>query len=95
MTNEEVLRDFSALPPEVQQMAADFISFLRLRYGSLPTSHGLAPVNLSVNLMNEPFIGMWRDREEMKDSSSWVRQLREQEWGTDNGLHHRGHGHSD
>ncbi len=25
-----------------------------------------------------PFFGMWADREEMRDSSSWVRQLREQ-----------------
>lgn len=25
-----------------------------------------------------PFFGMWADREEMRDSSLWVRQLREQ-----------------
>lgn len=32
------------------------------------------------NLQDEPFIGMWKDREDMKDSSQWVRQLRQQEW---------------
>lgn len=29
------------------------------------------------NLQDEPFVGMWKDRE---DSSQWVRQLRQQEW---------------
>jgi hypothetical protein len=27
---------------------------------------------------NEPFIGMWQDREDMEDSNQWVRHLREQ-----------------
>ena len=28
----------------------------------------------------EPFIGMWRDREEMADSTAWVRRLRARQW---------------
>lgn len=32
------------------------------------------------NLENEPFVGMWKDRKDMKDSSQWVRQIRQQEW---------------
>lgn len=32
------------------------------------------------DLWDEPFIGMWRDREELSDSSQWVRQVRVQEW---------------
>lgn len=32
------------------------------------------------NLENEPFVGMWKDREDLKDSSQWVRQIRQQEW---------------
>ena len=32
------------------------------------------------NLQDEPFVGMWKDREDMKDSSEWVRQIRQQEW---------------
>jgi len=27
------------------------------------------------------FIGMWKDRVEMEDSSQWVRIQRQQEWG--------------
>ena len=32
------------------------------------------------NLEDEPFVGMWKDREDMEDSSQWVRQLRQKEW---------------
>jgi hypothetical protein len=28
----------------------------------------------------EPFIGMWRDRDEMQDSTAYVRELRKREW---------------
>ena len=34
----------------------------------------------SLNFQNEPFVGMWKDREDMEDSSQWVRQVRQQEW---------------
>ena len=32
------------------------------------------------NLEDEPFVGMWKDREDMEDSSQWVRHIRQQEW---------------
>jgi hypothetical protein len=28
---------------------------------------------------NDPFVGMWKDREDMADSTEWVRQLRRRE----------------
>lgn len=34
------------------------------------------------NLEDEPFVGMWKDREDMEDSSQWVRQTRQQEWSS-------------
>ncbi len=33
------------------------------------------------SLREEPFVGMWSDREDMADSTEWVRQAREREWG--------------
>lgn len=33
-----------------------------------------------VKLSEEPAIGMWKDRQDMRDSTAWVRQLREHEW---------------
>ncbi len=76
MTHEEMLREFASLPPEGQQQVADFIAFLQDRYGnSLP-----AKVVERKELSSENFVGMWRDREDMQDSTAWVRRIRESEW---------------
>ena len=34
----------------------------------------------SNDLRHEPFVGMWQDREEMTDSTAWIRTLRQQQW---------------
>ena len=76
MTKEEILLELDSLPPEGQRQVADFIAFLHERYArSQPTGQSLTP-----DLAQESFIGMWRDREDMQDSSAWVRNLREREW---------------
>ena len=31
-------------------------------------------------LRDESYVGMWRDREDMVDSTKWVRQTRKREW---------------
>lgn len=36
------------------------------------------------DIRDEPFVGMWSDRKEMADSTTWVRNLRQQHWMTDN-----------
>ena len=76
MNQEQILRDLMALPPRAQQMVADFIAFLRLRYAQEP--HEEAEILLA--LKDEPFIGMWRDRTDVADSSAWVRAVRTREW---------------
>ena len=75
MTSEEILREIGSLPPEDQRLVESFLAFLRQRY--------VRPNALSVNapLEDENFIGMWRDRVEMADSTTWVRGIRESEWG--------------
>jgi hypothetical protein len=76
MTDEEILREINSLPPEAQRQLEDFISFLRERYkNSHPKT---APAS---DLESEAFVGMWRDREDMRDSSAWVRNLRKSHWG--------------
>ncbi len=32
------------------------------------------------DLINDSFIGMWSDRQDLADSTAWVRGLRETEW---------------
>lgn len=76
MTNEELLREFIALPPEGKRVVADLIAFLRQRYGSAPSAASTLP-----DLGTESFIGMWRDHDDMQDSTAWVRDVRKKEWG--------------
>ena len=76
MTDEEILREINSLPPEAHRQIEDFISFLRVRYGTLQPK--TAPPS---DLESEGFVGMWRDREDMRDSSAWVRNVRESHWG--------------
>ena len=76
MTDEELLREINSLPPEAQRQLEDFISFLRARYSAAQAK--TAPAS---DLEAEAFVGMWRDREDMGDSSAWVRNVRQSHWG--------------
>jgi hypothetical protein len=75
---ENLFDEFSSLPIEAQRQVADFIAFLRQRYQS--DANTRRTVTQRLDLSDEPFIGMWRDREEMQDSATWVRKTRQQEW---------------
>ena len=75
MTNEEILREINSLPLEAQRQINDFIVFLRERYKGAKAA--TVPVS---DLETEAFVGMWRDREDMRDSSAWVRNIRETHW---------------
>ena len=76
MKQEEILREFLSLPPEDQRQVEDFIAFLRERGRR---SQSIEKPESS-NLARDSFIGIWRDREDMQDSSAWVRNAREHEW---------------
>lgn len=76
MNQEKVWDDFDALPSEAQQQVADFIAFLRTRHGKQRPNQNSPQIDLS----EETFIGIWRDRSDMLDSTKWVREMREREW---------------
>ncbi|MEZ5534937.1 MAG: DUF2281 domain-containing protein [Thiolinea sp.] len=76
ISSEDLMENFTALPPEAQKEALHFIEFLRSRY--LPAKTSAADKTNS--LEDEPFIGIWKGREDMQDSSEWVRDLRQQDW---------------
>lgn len=75
MTNEELLQEINSLPPEGQRLIESFLAFLRQRYASSVVSSS------STLWQDEKFIGMWRDRDELTDSTAWVRGIRQSEWG--------------
>jgi hypothetical protein len=76
MSNEDILSQFNSLPPEGQRQVLDLITFLQQRYKHSQYSEEREQLNLA----EESFIGMWQDREDMQDSSAWVRRGREREW---------------
>ena len=75
MTYEEIIRELASLPPEGQKEAADFIASLHDRYVRSVSSRQTEP-----DLLGLKFVGMWRDRADMRDSTAWVKGLREREW---------------
>jgi hypothetical protein len=76
MEYASIIEDLASLPPEAQKQVSDFVAFLKTRYRAVPSAQEARRVSLA----DEPFVGMWRDRADMHDSSKWVRQLRHREW---------------
>jgi hypothetical protein len=76
MEATNIAHEIASLPPEAQKQVIDFMAFLKARY-SPP-----APIKKTkrTKLAKEPFIGMWRTRRDMQDSTAWVQSLRQQEW---------------
>ncbi len=77
METTNIVREMADLPPEAQKQVVDFVAFLKARYSSTPTTRKAKRTKLA----NEPFIGMWRTRQDLQDSTAWVRSLRQREWG--------------
>ncbi len=77
MEQNNVLSTFDSLPPEAQRQVVDFIAFLQTRYR--PTAK--EKTRSKSRLSDEKYIGIWRNREDLRDSSAWVRNNRATEWG--------------
>jgi len=80
MFSEQLLYDVNSLPLTAQLQVLDFIEYLKYRY-TQKTEHAFRKKSSLKSIEDEPFVGMWKDRSDMKDSSSWVRNLRKNEWG--------------
>jgi len=74
MTSEEMLKEIAALPTGARREIEDFVARLAKLYRESKKSSGLG------DLAAEPFIGMWSDRDDMTDSTAWVRSIRETHW---------------
>lgn len=83
MSSESIaLEKLKALSPERQQEVLDFIEFLQLKdqaqASKLPTDQ--AAQTPKSDWTSDPFFGIWRDREDLQDSTAWVKQIRQQHW---------------
>lgn len=76
MEQERLLRELASLPPERRRQVEKLVLLLKKRYAQ---SRSKKKAKLSP-LRDEKFVGMWKDREDLKDSSAWVRSLRKSEW---------------
>lgn len=77
MTPQILFDEYVALPVEAQRQVADFIAFLQQRY----VANQIAQKTRQTELKRQPFIGMWHNRQDLSDSSSWVRKIRKSKWG--------------
>lgn len=77
MNAQTISREITKLPLDVQREVFDFVEFLRARYRT--TKQDIQKKRVPIS--KEPFIGVWADRQDMEDSSQWLRSLREKEWG--------------
>jgi|TARA_B100000508_G_C11446402_1_gene271612 hypothetical protein len=73
MSEKELIKQLKKLPSEAQQQAADFVEFLSKKY-----LQQLEETDSSKkkSILESSFRGMWKDREDMQDSTKWVRELR-------------------
>jgi hypothetical protein len=76
MNQAKIFADYSALPPEAQKLVADLVAFLNKQHRSSKRRAKAKPTRLT----DENFIGIWKDRDEMQDSTAYVRELRRHEW---------------
>jgi hypothetical protein len=76
ITMETAWQQFDTLPAEAKREVIDFIAFLQIRY-QRPT---FFKKTQRLKLSEEPFVGIWQDREDLSDSVSWVRDIRKREW---------------
>jgi hypothetical protein len=81
MDADQLWKEYNSLPAEAQAQVIDFLAFLRAR----KSAKSRRKTQGRIDWANEPFIGMWRDRDDMTNGARWVRSLRDQEWSRTRG----------
>ena len=76
MATPRILQDFSSLSPEAQKQLLDYLGYLKARYPAVVTKRARKR-----KLKDEPFIGMWQNRTDIRNGAEYVRDLRRREWG--------------
>jgi len=73
MSEKKLTKQLKKLPSGAQEEAADFVEFLSKKY--LQQSEE-TDSSKKKSILESSFRGMWKDREDMQDSTKWVRELR-------------------
>ena len=75
MTNEELIREITSLPADAKRQIERIVE----RFKS--TQRSDSRLKKQIPLREEPFFGMWADREDMADPVEYIRKLRREQWG--------------
>lgn len=76
MTNEELLKEISALPAAARRRIEEMVARMRSKYSEQPSK----TAEHKGSFKDEPFFGIWAGRDDMKDGSAWVRKIRQEQW---------------
>lgn len=77
MSEKELIKQIRKLPTEAQQEAADFVEFLSKKYIQKPEETDFTKKK---SIVENSFRGVWKDRDDLQDSTKWVRELRKSRW---------------
>jgi len=77
MSTEILINKFESLTKMEKKQVLDFIEFLRNKNVLKKKSRGTTIAKLE----DEQFIGIWQNRDDMKDSTDWVKNIRRKDWG--------------
>ncbi len=72
--------DLSSLPEQARQEVTDFFQFIQKKYRRRAATGSKTLKKTAQVLTDAGFVGMWKDRADMNDAASWVRQQRESVW---------------
>lgn len=76
MSEATFSKKIKQLPPEAKKQAQDFVDFLYARY----VKGEKTKKSDSKSVADSSFFGKWKGREDMKDSTKWVRTVRKSQW---------------
>ncbi len=77
MSEKELIKQIRRLPTEAQQEAADFVEFLTKKYINKPLETDFTKKK---SIVESSFRGVWKYRDDLQDSTKWVRELRKSRW---------------
>lgn len=76
MSRNSVIEKLEELPPEARKKAGEFVEFLYTQY----VKHADRKQVSDKPISESPFVGMWKNRNDMANSTEWVKKRREKEW---------------
>jgi len=79
MSEKELIKLIRKLPAEARQEAVEFVEFLTKKYIRKPEETDIAKEK---SILENSFRGVWKDRQDLQDSTKWVRELRKSRWAS-------------